>query len=425
MSEFSPVRLTLPGPLTPSLVLEVLPYGLTIHKFLVQADGRTNDIVIGPEDPEGHKTQKYTNTIVGRYANRIPVGIHQLERHGIKAELDTQPNETPEVSLHGGPVGYDAKAWDVLSLEDPPTLFSAVELSQIGSLADGSYAFFRLVSPSGDQGYPGKLVVETLIALVPPEKAQSVQGVAALGSAILIYRAKLDSEGIKTVTPVNLTQHWGFNLDASLREGEDSLSVKKHTLNIKADHIAELGPSALGTGNYIPTSSRPEHAHKAKVIGDLFPPSGYDDYYLFEKEARATVPSRLPLTSFNDNFDYVKDLLRPADDPERGSRALPVVELSAPGSGLSLAFDSNQLGAMFYSNALSVASKGARKKIHGGSGISGHGDAYPPHTAAFLEFHNPLAAFLYEENKDDEDTLLTSDELYHNYVRVDVQVKRS
>jgi len=31
-----------------------------------------------------------------------------------------------------------------------------------------------------------------------------------------------------------------------------------------------------------------------------------------------------------------------------------------------------------------------------------------------------LAAFLYAENKDKEDTLLTSDELYHNYVRCDV-----
>ncbi|KAF9037613.1 galactose mutarotase-like domain-containing protein [Panaeolus papilionaceus] len=425
MSEFSPVRLTLPGPLTPSLVLEVLPYGLTIHKFLVQTDGRTNDIVIGPEDPEGHKTQKYTNSIVGRYANRIPVGTHKLERHGITGELATQANETPEVSLHGGPVGYDAKAWTVLSLEDPPALFSTSELSQVGSLAEGSYAFFRLISPSGDQGYPGKLIVETLIALVPAEHPQNVSGVAALGSAIIVYRAKLDSEGSKAVTPVNLTQHWGFNLDASLREGEDSLSIKKHTLNIKADRIAELGPSALGTGNYIPTSSRPEHAHNAKLIGELFPPSGYDDYYVFEEEARAAIPSRLPLTSFDDKFDYVKDLLRPADDPERGIRPAPLVELSGLGSGLSLAFDSNQHGTMFYSNALSVASKGARKKIHGGSGISGNGDAYPPQTAAFLEFHNPLAAFLYEENKDVEDTLLTSDELYHNYVRVDVKVNRS
>ena len=35
-------------------------------------------------------------------------------------------------------------------------------------------------------------------------------------------------------------------------------------------------------------------------------------------------------------------------------------------------------GAMFYSNGLSNKSSGARKKIHGGSGIKDHGDAYEP-----------------------------------------------
>lgn len=33
---------------------------------------------------------------------------------------------------------------------------------------------------------------------------------------------------------------------------------------------------------------------------------------------------------------------------------------------------------MFYSNNMADPSKGARKKIHGGSGISGNGDAYGP-----------------------------------------------
>jgi hypothetical protein len=60
--------------------------------------------------------------------------------------------------------------------------------------------------------------------------------------------------------------------------------------------------------------------------------------------------------------------------------------------------------------------------------------------AAFLEFHEvcffacsfpsahltiyqSLAAFLDPANKDKEDTLVTSDEIYHNYVRCDVRFK--
>ncbi|KAF8972331.1 galactose mutarotase-like domain-containing protein [Flammula alnicola] len=412
MSEFDPVLLTLPASLTPSLVLEVLPHGLTIHKFLVQTDGRTHDIVIGPESPKDHVTQKYTNTIVGRYANRIPVGTHVLDRKGASSQLTTLSNESPEVSLHGGPVGFDALSWTLVTSEEPPRLFSATELSQIHALPE---------SPSGDQGFPGTLLVEALVALIAPGNPQAHvrEPESSLGSVVLLYRAKLEDSN--NVTPVNLTQHWGFNLDASLQEEPDKLSVKGHTLSIKADRIAQLDSNSLGTGKFIPVSTVPAHAHASKLIGEQIPQSGYDDYYLFEEKANSSIPTRVSLSSFNSKSDLVKDLLRPSGEEERGSRAEPTVILASKKSGLKLLFDSNQHGVMFYSNAMANVAKGARKKIHGGSGISGNGDAYGPGTAAFLEFHDPLSAFLYPENKDDGDTLITSDELYHNYVRCDVK----
>jgi hypothetical protein len=44
--------------------------------------------------------------------------------------------------------------------------------------------------------------------------------------------------------------------------------------------------------------------------------------------------------------------------------------------------------------------------------------------AAFLEFHEPIAAFLFPRlQRDDDDTLLTSNEVYHNFVKVDVTVR--
>jgi aldose 1-epimerase len=46
--------------------------------------------------------------------------------------------------------------------------------------------------------------------------------------------------------------------------------------------------------------------------------------------------------------------------------------------------------------------------------------------AAFLEFHEPLAAFLFPQlQKNGDDTLLTSDEVYHNFVKVDVAVEHA
>ncbi|KAH9481106.1 Galactose mutarotase [Psilocybe cubensis] len=426
MSEFEPVSLTLKPSPTQSVAIEILPHGLTIHRVLVETDGRTHDIVIGPEEPQGHLSQKYTNTVVGRYANRVPVGTHTLERNGVKSEFSAQSNESPQVSLHGGPVGFDAVPWTLLSSENPPQLFSKAELSRLNKLSEtsSSFAVFQLQSPDGDQGCPGSLTAEVCIALIGPDNALKQENVTttenALGSIVIIYRAKLNGE-TKTVTPVNLTQHWGFNLEASLQDGPESLLVKNHALTIKADHVAELGSNALATGNFIPVSTVPAHDHSGKLIGSEMPNSGYDDYYLFEDKAKSSIPTRIPSVSFNEQSDFLEDLLRPANDENRGSRPEPLATLSSAKSGLKLEFDSNQHGVMFYSNAMASVTKGARKKIHGGSGITGHGDAYGPGTAVFLEFHNPIAAFLHPANKDGEDTLLTSDEVYHNYVRADIK----
>lgn len=159
----------------------------------------------------------------------------------------TLPLESPRVSLHGGPIGFDYLPWTLVTpgSPSPPSLFTSSELSHLPtSASSNSHAIFRLVSPDGDQGYPGKLVVEALVALVGPgeqerryrkEGEQECPGEEYdLGSIVLVYRAKLDvGQGEKVVTPVNLTQHWGFNLDASLKEYQEEVSVKGHTLTMK------------------------------------------------------------------------------------------------------------------------------------------------------------------------------------------------
>lgn len=120
--------------------------------------------------------------------------------------------EGTRVSLHGGPIGFDSLAWTHLTPNSPPTLFTEAELAHLPPLSSAAtYGIFRLVSPDGDQGYPGELTTEVLIALVPPaeqerkylEPGQTTAGAEwDLGSIVYVYRAKLD----KGVTPVNLTQ---------------------------------------------------------------------------------------------------------------------------------------------------------------------------------------------------------------------------
>ncbi|KAH9916188.1 galactose mutarotase-like protein [Amylocystis lapponica] len=401
---FTPMLLTLPS-LTPSLALEVLPYGLTLHRLFVQADGKTHDILIGPEVPAEHLVQKYTNTIIGRYANRVPAGTHAVSRNGFSASFTAQHNESPGVSLHGGKTGFDLVPWEPLLDPSAAKLFTPAELQTLQSEVPASCIYTR-VSEDGEEGYPGRLLVEVLVGLLQPQGPPAPGGEYNLGSVLLVYRAKLLDAN--TVTPVNLTQHWGFNLDASLQEG---LSVKDHKLTIKAiGQHACVYTELLSAGSLAPVKGT-HHEHSGKKIGDAFE-SGYDEFYVFSPRSTPAAPTRITEAEFTPALD----LLKSAVDEQREA----VVELASERSGLRLTFDTNQSGVQFYTNNFSTPEKTARKKIHGGSGAQG--DGYDAGSAAFLEFHEPLAAWLHPETRgpSGSDTLLASGEVYNNVVRMDV-----
>ncbi|KAF5359879.1 hypothetical protein D9756_003611 [Leucocoprinus leucothites] len=277
------------------------------------------------------------------------------------------------------------------------------------SLPGDSYALFSLVSPHGDQGYPGELLTEVLVSLVPSSAGK-------LGSVVIVYRCRLNGRE-KVVTSVNLTQHWGFNLEASLSGGKqlEAASVKEHELMIGADYIANLDGYYLPTGEYTPVSIRPSHDFWEPSLIGKFPTSGYNDYFLFDDSLVYPSPRRAGLSDLQ-SLNLLDDILNHDD-----IGGPPSVRLESKKAGIALQFFSNQRGVMFYSNFLAEPNNGARKNIHGGSGVTGEGDSYSPWTAAFLEFHEPLAAFLRPENRDGEDTLLASGELYNNFVRLEIE----
>ncbi|KAK2459911.1 hypothetical protein APHAL10511_008111 [Amanita phalloides] len=340
MSEYQPTILTLRGENSQSsfVTLEILPHGLTIHRFIVWADGKAHDIVVGPEAPKDHEFQKYTNSIIGRYTNRIPIGDHTIERHSIKGNFTPQPNESPIVSLHGGPKGFDVAEWTRLGAHADTKLFTQAELSEISKLMHDTYSIFRLVSADADQGFPGNLVVEVLVALLPPggEKSDLRPQDVKIGSVVLIYRAKLDENGRKVVTPVNLTQesenHWGFNLNASLDHG--SLSVKNHNLTIRSNKVAELDKDKIPTGTFLKTAEHSVHLHEGKKIGESFPVKGYDDFYLFEG-IETFPPSVYSLNAFHSDTDLITSVLHPGNER-------PVVELESELSRIKLCFQTNR-----------------------------------------------------------------------------------
>ncbi|KAF9514624.1 hypothetical protein BS47DRAFT_1294915 [Hydnum rufescens UP504] len=403
------------GSFSPPLALELLPYGLTLNKILINGDGKTHDIVIGPYVLEDHKkSRRFQNTIIGRYSNRLPVGNHDIEKGGSKEVVAPIANENTNVSLHGGPVGFDQAAFTPVDSINSSKLFTQKELTALIAHAP-SATLFTHTSPAGDQGYPGELFIEVIVALSNSSRTwDPVTRERSLGSVILLYRAIVRSpNGTRVITPVNLTHHWGFNLDASyaLPNGRTP-DIKNHRLFIDAKHVLAGDRTLLPTGELVDTKSTTFDFSdpNPRTIGERYPDDGgYDHYWLFTSDTPRQ-PAHVPLKGLVDGHqDLITSIFS----------STPRVQLISGKSDLKLLFSTNQRGVQFYSGG-GLDESGTRKRIHGGSEI---GPGYPSSSAAFLEFHAPHAAFLHAfpgATDENADTILSSDELYNHWVRLEI-----
>jgi aldose 1-epimerase len=106
--------------------------------------------------------------------------------------------------LHGGPSALDTVLFETIKPANS-ILFSAAELQAL-KLTDYSNALFTATTSDGSNGFPGTLRIEVLFALVNPFQMPAVAPgkYADLGSALIVYRARLMESG--TITPINLTQ---------------------------------------------------------------------------------------------------------------------------------------------------------------------------------------------------------------------------
>jgi aldose 1-epimerase len=181
--------------------------------------GQARNVVLGLKDLAAYEASGWWNCLIGRYANRLRHGITLDGRHYPLAQ------DTNGVTLHGGRgQSWGARLWDVVHEDD-----AALTL--------------RLVSPDGDQGFPGTVTVEV---------TYSVTG----DGLRLDYAATTDAP-----TVINLTNHIYFNL-----AGHGSVLPQRLQLNadgmtptdaqqIPLGEIASIGgtafdfrePRAIGT----------------------------------------------------------------------------------------------------------------------------------------------------------------------------------
>jgi aldose 1-epimerase len=130
---------------------KIMTRGATLVSLMVpDASGKLADVLLGFDSVTGYESDgnQYFGCTTGRVCNRIAKGRFTLDGREYTLAINNEPNH-----LHGG---LD-KALDKLVWKAEPM-----------SSADGQGVKFSVVSPDGDEGYPGKLEV-TVTYFIPAD----------------------------------------------------------------------------------------------------------------------------------------------------------------------------------------------------------------------------------------------------------------
>jgi aldose 1-epimerase len=206
-----------PGP-----VVEVLTLGAGVQRLEVAgADGVRRNVVLGHASVADRlASTSYLGGTIGRYANRIAAGRFPLDGREVVVGAHDRGN-----SLHGGPDGFDRRLWEVVE-------HGADEVA------------LRLVSPDGDQGFPG--TVEVLVRY------------AVAGDTVRVeMTATTDAP-----TVLNLTNHAYFNL-----EGEGSGTIDEHVLMLAADDYTPVDDTGIPLGEHAPVAGTPFDFREPGALG--------------------------------------------------------------------------------------------------------------------------------------------------------------
>lgn len=203
--------------------IRVITYGARVTSLSTpDRNGSIADVVLGFNELAPYLDPKnaYLGVTAGRFANRIAKGRFTLNGESHQLTINNGPN-----SLHGGVDGFDKRNWTADVLPNGVTM--------------------TLVSPDGDQGYPGNLTTSVQYTLD--------------GDTIRIkYKATCDK-----ATVVNLTNHAFFNL-----AGEDKPSILNHVLSLECDAFTPVvDTDAIPTGEIRAVANTPFDFTQPKAIG--------------------------------------------------------------------------------------------------------------------------------------------------------------
>lgn len=208
----------------------IMTLGATLQSFRgPDRAGHIADVTLGYDEARSYvEHPNYWGQTIGRYANRIAGGHFSIDGKTYQLPLNDKTN-----SLHGGTVGFDKRVWQI------------VDVSDSGGIAK---AALRLVSPAGDQGYPGNLTITTTYMLDDH------------GALTIDFAASTDAP-----TVVNLTNHALFNLAGEGAPG----GVLTHRLMVAAHRFTPVNAALIPTGELKAVANTPFDFTTPRVLDDV------------------------------------------------------------------------------------------------------------------------------------------------------------
>ncbi len=229
-----------------AVALRLLTLGAAIRGVeTADASGRHGPVHLGLPtlaDYEDRTRNPHLGGSIGRYANRIAGACFPLDGRDVSLLANEGPNQ-----LHGGPDGFDRRVWDLVDAQ---------------ARDDGGAALFRLVSPDGDQGFPGTVTATA---------TYQIQGDVLRIS----YDAVTDAP-----TVVNLTNHGYWNLDGAT-------TVDEHHLALAADLVLPVDDAGIPTGPLQPAAGTPFDLRTRTRLGTAMTahPPGFDHCFAVRGQA--------------------------------------------------------------------------------------------------------------------------------------------
>ena len=211
-------------------------------------DGRMANVILCQKDLKAIEASGPMSALTGRYANRIGHGFTLDGKHYDLAQ------DAHGVTLHGGRPGYSTR------------ILTTVRTVQHANEASVT---FRLVSPDGDQGFPGAVTLDLTYTLTDNNDFR------------MDYRATTDKD-----TVVNFTNHTYYNL-----AGNGSGNVENQVMTVMADQVTPTDAYQVPTGELTDVAGTaldfrnptPIGAHLRSTEPQMLIGRGYDHNYVLRK----------------------------------------------------------------------------------------------------------------------------------------------